>query len=1296
MVRNFISKNPGRVFAWLLAGLLLLLILLEGWRYVKKPDVQHRQNELAVTLQQISERFLHEQQLLLDQTEALAESLKTQIQQQQERSSLHQTIQAFPQLWGAALYLDDQPIVWGNFSLNLFPVIPLSTDSPSQSTIQIRRNNNVLYWIAQTHFTIQSEDGEARYQLFTAKRIKQTNTLPIGEDREYNLLENHYKSDFYSFDIGIFDPLPENIAEYRVLHSLADDSVGTVYAIAKNTDQVITNWEQTTRFWRAAFILLAFTLVGIWLYILVEQLAPRRSLFFQLLIVGIGWLVFSQINIAENWLPSLLESLPYEQILSYQRLCNFSLNGLFFLIGASTLQQKLSTLQYEIQPNSFFSAIFAAAGAGFLNMLIIILTFKSCYNVIYSMNIPMLSLQVFAGAGTVFVYLALGIMLLALTISLIAINLFLLRAYAEYYKLVSIISIFSFLISLLISQIFISEFFALTWASIISAVFFLLTFALSFLYSRYPYSLPKLSPLRNAAIYSFIIAIAGATLIYHAKLQTVDTHLQETVRNYSVQNDSSARTLTQDILNELLAEFDNVNEEELHERISFIQAAFTQTIEQTIQNKAAQYSFDLQLIDGDGNLIAGYSTNLNSPDWVKDYSLNQLQELINIEQINRYNVRPIVQQPELIDADNYQTFYRGLLPIFGGSAFEPTAWILCSVYQERPNFDKPMRAVISELSYQDWKDSFYIQEYTNGKLTTTINQSAGERYPTYNILQSSEVQALQQDSTVYYTSTEERSYRNLLSLQPNGQVIKSSTLLPGYQTILFSFFRLHFTLLVTGFLFLILYHAAKRGEVDFLGGYNRFQYRILDSFLLATLVFLVMLVAVTHFAIQRQNRDLVEEQLIDKLDTITALAEENQATLQQFNDGNVVNLNALTDPLDVDATIYKNLLMDQSTTPQIYQQNLLPYALPYAIYNDLFINQKRNALKTVSLDRQSLLIGYRSVFSQDDNPIAVIAIPTFVQSPQFNKQLLETTSYLIILYLVVFGLFIIATTFISRQLTRPLHHIQMGLNKISKGNLDTTIPITSNDEIGSLAKAYNEMVARLKELQENLAEAEREAAWKEMAQQVAHEIKNPLTPMKLNIQHLERQLASGDYTIDELKTKIKQITQNLIVQIQSLNNIASDFSKFSKPITQEFTPVNIDKLVQSVADLYQNDDEITITAKCQASPAVVHGAQDELRRVLINLVKNAREALPHGGRIEIKTYNRQDSIFVEIEDNGEGISEEDKPKIFVPNFSTKSSGTGLGLAICKKIVEAHEGSISFASIKGKGTTFVIKLPNQKA
>jgi signal transduction histidine kinase len=195
---------------------------------------------------------------------------------------------------------------------------------------------------------------------------------------------------------------------------------------------------------------------------------------------------------------------------------------------------------------------------------------------------------------------------------------------------------------------------------------------------------------------------------------------------------------------------------------------------------------------------------------------------------------------------------------------------------------------------------------------------------------------------------------------------------------------------------------------------------------------------------------------------------------------------------------------------------------------------------------------------------------------------------------------------------------------------------------------------------------------------------------------LQRQLAIGDYSVQELTERITRVTQNLTEQIDSLSNIASDFSKFSEPLDpKDFTTVSANRIIQSVANLYNQDSQIKIEVDCGASMQLILGAEDELQRVLINLVKNARESIDGEGLIRLKTFNREDSIFIEVEDSGQGISDDDKPKIFVPNFSTKSSGTGLGLAICRKVIQAHKGSISFASIKGKGTTFVIKLPLKK-
>ena len=1291
MNKNFISKHPYRIFAWTLGSLLILLIVLEGWRYAQKPSIENKDEAIAEELEETASFFINSQQQLLEESRQLAGTLQSQIERGNNQSTLFESLQSYSDLWGAGLYRGNEAIVWNDFSLDLFQNIQLPNSI--NSYVEVQKQNNVIYWLCHTGFNIQTEDGQIPYHLFTAKRIQQTNTLSFADEREFSILGPSSAQNIYSLNLSFYNPLPPDVTDYRVLQTISQDSAGVVFSTAGNLAGAVKQWHSNNSFWRALFALLCFIVISVLLYFWVDVLPLWKSLLIQLFIIGIGWFVFDYISVAEYWIPTLFKGFGGTLIIYYQELCSFFIDGLFFLITAFTIHRKIKNHGYYLHPTWFLSSIVAAFLVGLLNMTGIILVFQRCYQFAENTSIPLLTLQIFPGVGTLLFYIALGIMLLALMIALLAVNRFLLRSCRHQSKLAAAICTASFIISLFIAQLFVTDAFGLNWSFVISIIYYGCVFTLSYVFFKFPHIMRQSSPLRNAAIASLILSTAGSTLIYYAQMSSKDKQLTEISNSYTREKDDEAEQLVTTILSRLEQELQSLTKEDLQNRVAFIQARFTQSIESTLKNTNPLYSFDLQLIKPNQQRIAGYSTELNSPDWVDVFDLPRLRAVIDIEQIGKNNVRPIYQQPELVDAENYETFSRGWIPIFGADANEPIAWILCSVYQQRPNFNKPMRAVMSSVSYQDWNKALAIQQYKNNRLQEVIYRGIADKYPVYNILQPAEIRALQQDSTVYYTSTDnQNTYRNFLALQPQNLVIKTSLLLPGYQNILFSFFRLNFTLLLAGFLLLMVAQFFKTGKILFFGKNKQFQYRILDSFLLAAIIFLIMLVFATNFAIKRQNRDLVQQQLLEQLESITTAVEKNQAVRRNLAQGADFSLDSLTTSLNVDASFYSNGVIKKSTTPQIYQQHLLAGTIPFPVYRDLFQSQKRNAVTTVMLDNQDLLIGYRSVLSDDGSPVAAIAIPTFVQSPKYDRQLLETTSYLIILYLVVFGIFILGTTFISRQLTRPLHYIRLGLQKISKGDLNTTIPVTSTDEIGSLAIAYNRMVARLKELQDELATAEREAAWQEMAQQVAHEIKNPLTPMKLNIQHLERQLVSGDYTIDELKEKIRTITQNLIVQIQSLTNIASDFSKFSKPIEEEFTAVHIDRLIYSVADLYKHDEQITITTNCSASPSTIYGAEDELRRVIINLVKNAREAMHDGGAINLKTYRRGESIFIEVEDTGMGIPEKDKSKIFVPNFSTKSSGTGLGLAICKKVIEAHEGSISFASIKGEGTTFVVKLP----
>jgi len=1294
-MREPLLKRPYRQLLLCLGLLVVTFLMLEGWLYYIKPTTVRPEDSIRETLDDATALFNRTEDTITGQTARLQTTLEQQLKRGAPKSALYRTIDQYESLWGITLFRDRSPYVWKGFAYSEFPFE--QTPAPGSKKIEVRKENNVVLFLSRHSFSIPDSISSIPYHLVTTRRIEQKNALPIGRNSEFNLFEQHDSRLKYPVKYSIFTPLNSPPTYYRILKTADSDSVGIVYAEPGQFESLLTEWNSISIFWKAVFSVLSFLILSGLLYAWTGKLSTVKALSFQLLIIIIVWAGLHYLSVPGRWLPNLVDSQEYSNYAStYQLLSEFGVHGIFLFFLGYTLYNrltdwKLSKMNYTWVPGTiFWNGLF-----GLFCTIVILGSIYVFYTFVVDLNLPVLDLQIFPDLGTVILYLVLGLLVLSAGFILYSIGLFLFQIQDQHHKIVSVVIGGAFMLGLLLSLPYVPPLLLSSWGILLAILYFLIIFLALILRTTPHSSFKYISPLRAIALLALSISLVGIVLLYQGQQARLDQNLQSNANDFLIEEDPYARQITGRVLTALEQELRGVSQEDLETRVPFIQSRFTQTIEQIITPEWQSYSMDLQLIKPDGTLLADYSTDLNSPNWVNVYDLERLSTAIDIERITKATNRPIVQLPQLENAEDYETFYRGWIPIFspGSEDEDQVAWILCSVYKERPNFDKPIRAVLASLTYNDWKDSYLMLQYRNGNLERTLKKGVTGRYPKYNNLRPEEIRALEQDSVIYYTSTfESNTYRNLLFRTPDKGVIKATTLIPDIKTVLFGFFRFSFILLLAGLIIQTFRFLANVKKQTFLANTRRFEYRILDSFMLAALIFLGLLVATSHYAIRNQNEEIVRQELFDKLEELTELTERDDRFRSSINSNEVFSLGSITSPLDADITFYRQKQVVESTTPQIYQQHLVAGILPYPVYDNLFLDQRRETLISVKLAFQNLLIGYRSVLSPDNSPTAVISIPTFVYSPKYNQQLLETTSYLIVLYLLVFGIFILGTTFISKQLTRPLRYIQRGLNKISRGNLDTRIPVKSDDEIGALAQAYNEMVDRLKELQEELSIAEREAAWKEMAQQVAHEIKNPLTPMKLNVQHLERQLSSDSHDTEQLKRKIRKITANLIEQIKTLNNIASDFSKFSKPIEEEFTRVEVNQVLESVIDLYQHDNKIEICTELSEHTLSVHGVADELRRVFINLVKNSYEAMDGGGHLNVRSYQNRDSVFVEIEDDGEGIAEEDKSKIFVPNFSTKSSGTGLGLAICKKIIEAHDGSISFASIKGKGTTFIIKLP----
>ena len=322
-------------------------------------------------------------------------------------------------------------------------------------------------------------------------------------------------------------------------------------------------------------------------------------------------------------------------------------------------------------------------------------------------------------------------------------------------------------------------------------------------------------------------------------------------------------------------------------------------------------------------------------------------------------------------------------------------------------------------------------------------------------------------------------------------------------------------------------------------------------------------------------------------------------------------------------------------------------------------------------------------------PIGILNFPYFEDNTFNNMELKEFMFRLSGVYLLMLLIAIALAFFVSKYITRSLQTIsdKLSVTALTKSNEKIFIENPS-EEIGKLVDSYNSMIDELEQSAVKLARSEREQAWREMAKQVAHEIKNPLTPMRLSVQSFVRKFDPND---PEVKTKVTEFAKTLIQQIDTMSSIASAFSNFAKMPAQQNETLNVVNIVKLALDIFNENyihfiaDEEEIIAKLDRT---------QLIRVVTNLVKNAIQAVPEveSPRILVSVSSDGDLVKISVADNGIGIDDSFKEKIFEPKFTTKSSGMGLGLGMVRNIVETYDGTINFTSQPGKGTVFTVRFP----
>jgi signal transduction histidine kinase len=432
----------------------------------------------------------------------------------------------------------------------------------------------------------------------------------------------------------------------------------------------------------------------------------------------------------------------------------------------------------------------------------------------------------------------------------------------------------------------------------------------------------------------------------------------------------------------------------------------------------------------------------------------------------------------------------------------------------------------------------------------------------------------------------------------------------------------------------------------------------------------------------------VEEELRGKVVNYKALDLESNGNYLE----NV--LMKLSKVFVTDLNIYDpNGYLIASSRPKIFNIGLLAEQINPQALEELKQNNKSFFSNREEIGKLSYISSYLPFYNGEGKMLGYINLQHFGQQRDFEDQIQQFIVAIINVFILLLAISIIISLLISNWLTAPLRLLSQKVATLKFGGENQKIAYDGNDEIGTIVKAYNLKLEELEAAALQLAKSERESAWREMAKQVAHEIKNPLTPMKLGIQHL---LRSYDPTIDGSKERLERVLNSVIEQIDGLTRIANEFSNFAKMPEPQKEAIDLLSVIQNTVTLFEIEDDCTLTIETKETNILLKLDKNQWIQVFNNLIKNAIQSLNERKEGKVKIRIEKDilknEVRIEVSDNGKGIPTEQLDKIFIPHFTTKSTGSGIGLSVVKQIVENHGGKISFESIENEGTTFSIVLP----
>lgn len=538
-----------------------------------------------------------------------------------------------------------------------------------------------------------------------------------------------------------------------------------------------------------------------------------------------------------------------------------------------------------------------------------------------------------------------------------------------------------------------------------------------------------------------------------------------------------------------------------------------------------------------------------------------------------------------------------------------------------------------------------------------------------------------------------RGFDHLVYHTPGGKVVVISKPQLRWQDFLspFAYLLIYFSFIL--FLYFVYrYYFLSDNRILQLNFKTRIQLSIL-SILLISLV--VVGLGINNYVItqfNRKNKLAINEKLNSILTELRVRFEEQE---EDVLDENYISylLRSFSNVFFTDINLYSpNGTLIASSRESVYNEGLLSRQMDPEAFYEMTLRMQPRYIHQEKIGDFSYLSAYAAFRNGNNEIIGYLNLPYFLRQKELGEELASSLLALINIYSLLIAVSMLITFVIANRLTEPLTILQEKIGKIRLGRKNEMIDYTAKDEIGSLVNEYNRMIRELEASAELLARSERETAWREMAKQVAHEVKNPLTPMKLSVQYLVKAWDDKRPDFDERLRKFKDA---MIEQIETLSAIASEFSYFAKMPTAVKTEMDLAEMLTNCLEFFRNNEQhVNIRLDLGSlNKALILADRDQMLRVFNNLIRNAIQAIPEDrqGEIMIRLLKEGDYYVALVKDNGVGIPEDLREKIFAPNFTTKSSGMGLGLAMTRTIIENMEGEISFETELGKGTEFKVKL-----